>query len=83
MNKKQILFMNFMISLVFSIAMGFFMLLIYTGGIMPGFLTSWLSSTLIGFVVAFPLSLIIVPPIQKLSLNLFNQSVHTRTIKYR
>ncbi|MBF7095610.1 DUF2798 domain-containing protein [Alkalibacter mobilis] len=70
MNLKQVIFMNFLIALSFSVAMGFAMLYINVG-MVPGFMQMWMGSTLTGFLVALPLSFIIVPPIQKLSMKLF------------
>lgn len=70
MNIKQVVFMNFLIALVFSVTMGFAMLYLNVG-MVPGFLQMWMGSTLTGFIVALPLSFLIVPPIQKLSMKLF------------
>ncbi|HHX75060.1 MAG TPA: DUF2798 domain-containing protein [Firmicutes bacterium] len=70
MNLKQIVFMNVMISIVFSATMGFFMLLINVG-LVPGFFVMWLKSVGTGLVIGMPLSFIFVPPIQRLSMRLF------------
>lgn len=72
MNIKQIAFMNIMISFIFSCVMGFAMLLINVGFI-AGFVKLWLQSTMVGFSITLPISFLIIPPIQKLSLRLFNQ----------
>ena len=70
MNIRQIIFMNVMISIVFSAAMGFFMLLINIG-LVPGFFIMWLKSVGTGLIIGMPLSFIFVPPIQRLAMRLF------------
>lgn len=70
MNIKQTIFMNVLISLIYSIVMGFAMLAI-NEGFFPGFLSAWAGSIATGFVVALPLSFLIIPPIQRLASKLF------------
>lgn len=70
MNLKQIIFMNVVISLVFSITMSFFTLWINMG-LVPGFIIMWLRAIATGLTISLPLSFIFIPPIQRLAMSLF------------